>query len=157
MIGGLPFLLEYYCPVVTGNFGGYPDAGNARADNNYIDLDLVSHFSVGVAGVAVSANLDGRLGGVEAGFPGPRTKALLNHRIGEFRDLAAIRAYGESDQTVVVTMIMAIVAMRACYKGIQAFQPVHPAGRLKLVQRAIDLQRRTEPLIAQLVEQRIGA
>ena len=50
-----------------------------------------------------------------------------------------------------------VVRLGAGDEGVEAFQPVHEAALDQRVERPVDLQRRAEPLLAQLVEQRVGA
>ena len=46
--------------------------------------------------------------------------------------------------------------MRACDKGIQAFEPMDHAEFDELVERPVDLQRRAKAMLPQPIEQRIG-
>jgi hypothetical protein len=49
------------------------------------------------------------------------------------------------------------VRLGAGDEGVEAFQPVHEAALDQRVERPVDLQRRAESILAQLVEQRVGA
>ena len=77
---------------------------------------------------------------------------LADHLVGEFGDLPAFVADREGGHAVAV-----VVRLGAGDEGIEAFQPVHEAGLHQRVERAIDLQRRAKAMLAQLVEQRVGA
>ncbi len=72
----------------------------------------------------------------------------------EFDHLAAAFADCEGDDAVAVAIL---AGMGAGNEGVDAFEPMHDAIFEQLFQRPVDLQRRTKTLVAQLVEDRIGA
>ena len=56
-----------------------------------------------------------------------------------------------------VMRVAVVVRFGAGDEGVEAFQPVHEAGLHQRVERPVDLQRRAKAVLAQLVEQRVGA
>lgn len=50
-----------------------------------------------------------------------------------------------------------IVRVAACDEGVEAFQPMNQTHTDKLVERPVDLQRRPQPVVAQHVENAVGA
>lgn len=66
--------------------------------------------------------------------------------------LAAGAANGESG-----AVVSRVAAMAAHDKGVEAFEPMHQTKPHQLVEGAIDLQRRAQPVAAQDVEQIVGA
>ena len=84
--------------------------------------------------------------------PDPFVELLADFVIGKLRDLAAYVADGEGCHAMAV-----VVRFRAGDEGVEAFQPMHEAALYQRVERTVDLQRRAEAVVAQLVEQRVGA
>lgn len=99
-------------------------------------------------------DLDRRLLRLEVAGFGEVGKAGFDRVVVELDHLAAAFADGKGCQAVAVAVL---VRVGAGDEGVDAFQPVHDAEFEQLFERAIDLQRRAKTVIAQLVEDRVGA
>ena len=77
---------------------------------------------------------------------------LVQGRIGKFRYLAA----GFTDCKRSLGCLFWVIVI-AGNEGIQAFQPMGQAEFQQSVQRTIDLNWRAQPIIAQLIQNGIGA
>src|SRR5690606_3678722 len=109
-------------------------------------------LSVLAAGFAEPTQLQCRLARLETVLKAPCTDEILDRRVGEFRHLSTFFADRESHETLLMTL-----RMRAGNEGIEAFEAMDQPVIEQLFQCAIDLQRRAETVVTQLVEDRIGA
>lgn len=73
-------------------------------------------------------------------------------RIGKLCHLTALLANRKSNQSVLVAL-----RMSTGNKSVEAFKAMHHAKFEQLFERPIDLQRRTETVVTELIEDRIGA
>src|SRR4051794_26363362 len=99
------------------------------------------------AALAFAAYLHRRALDPEALGRGPVAQPLLDDLVGEFVHLAAALADGEGDQPLAVAMFIG-----AGNEGIERFQPMRQPALHQLVEGAIDLQWRPQPVGPQLVE-----
>ena len=89
---------------------------------------------------------------MEPGLVRPILETLLDDFIGKFGNLAAFLADREGSQPVGM-----VVRMGAGDKGIQTFPPLDKPALEQLLQRPVDLQRRAESVVPELVMDGRGA
>ena len=92
------------------------------------------------------------LDGKAAGF-GPVFETVADFMVIEFADLAAGNANGKSSNAMMVAVVMCLAAG---HESINGFELVDSSLRDQPVECAVNLQRRTKPGWAQLVQQGVG-
>src|SRR6185312_2517537 len=102
------------------------------------------------AGAALAAQLERHLVDGELRLAGPRREAFDGARLVELRHGPAVIANGEHDSALVARM-------PAGDEGIERLEPVRLSIGDETVERAIDRLRRQARLVAQLLDELVGA